>query len=136
MTEPTPPTIDEARFIHETRRALDAAGILVDLLDPGLHVRSEVDHLVLLDAHGTELATIPRHRLLTADLDRLWPLAEQVLGEVPPHLVDQVLAAFRDNDVKVWDNPTGEWVRVDVAGRKFMVVHRSHLVDGWPEEEG
>ena len=98
-------------------------------------MRPETDHITILDAHGTELATIARYRLAQADLDRLWPLAEQALDEVPPHLVDQVLAAFRDNKVQVWDNPADEWVRVDVDGNKFMVVHRSHLVDGWPAEE-
>lgn len=133
MTTPAP--IDPDRIPHETRRALDAAAVLVDTLDPGLSMRPEPEGLVVLDAHGTELATIPRYRLAEADLDRLWPLAERALERVPPHLVDQVLASFRDNDVTVVDDPTDEWVHVLVGGARFVVVHRSHLVDGWPAEE-
>jgi hypothetical protein len=135
MSEPTAPTIDQRRIPHELRRALDAAGILVDTLEPGLYVRPEPGHLVVIDAHGNELCNVPTHRLMAADYDRLWILAEKALEDVPPHLADQLLAGVRDNDVKVYDDPGGEWVRVDVSGRKFMIVHRARLVDGWPAED-
>ena len=129
------PTIDEARLPHEIRRALDAAAVLVDALEPGLYVRPEPGHLVILDASGNELAGLPLYRLWQADYSRLWPLAEVTLERLPQHAADQLLAAMRDDQTTVVDLPSDDYVRVHIAGQPFIAVHRSNLVDGWPDED-
>lgn len=126
--------LDPDRFPHETRRALIAAGVDPAELEPGLYGRPEAGCVVIVDAHGVDLARIPTYRLAEADYDLVWPLVEQALEMAPTHTVDQVLAAIRDGKAAVLDNPAGEWLRVDVAGQAVAVIHRSHVVASWPDE--
>lgn len=127
--------IDLARMPYEIRRAVEANGFAIEFLTPPLSVRSEDEGLVVLDRFGAELAVVPRHRLLGFDPERLRPFVGRALETLNDEQAQQLLAAINDGRTTIVDAPDDDRVGVVVDGFKLAAVHRSLLVDDWPEGE-
>lgn len=136
LPDPEPTNIDPDRLPHEIRRAFDREMVLIDTVDPGLYVEPEPDHdrLAVLDRHGVVLCHVPLGRLREIDTDRLEPFADAALAALPVDVRDQLVTAANAGEAVVHDDPTSEWVTVDVLDHKLMAVHRAHLVAGWPDD--
>lgn len=130
--------LDLDRLPYETRRAIENGTdpVLVEQLTPGLFMRPEPDHdaVVVLTAEGHEVGTIPLGRLRDFDRDRLRPYAAKALEGWPTAQADQLLAAINNGGAEVLCPPDDDFVYVNVEGVRFMAVHRSNLVDGWPPQ--
>lgn len=130
--------IDLERFAYESRRAIEAGGVLVDQLDPGLNVIPHDDHLELVDCHGTTVGTIPKYRLARIDPELTQLLVRLVVAvgvdSHPPHIQDQLLAAARDASITIRDRVNGEHVDLEINGVKVTSIHRRYLVP-WPRPD-
>jgi len=129
------PELDLERLPYETKRAVEARGVLIEQLDPGLNVVPHEDHLEVLDRHGATVGTIPKYRLARVDPDLIPGYLEDALERFPDHLRDQILAGMRDDATVVRDFTNGEHVAIDVGTIKVALIHRCRLVPSWPRPE-
>lgn len=134
------PTVDLERVPFEVRRALEKAGYFAELLAPGLRIRRDDDGtLTVVDCHGDDLATVPLHRLLALDSERLRQAAATALERVPVDIADQCAAAINAGAIELHDPPDGDMVRCDIPIGSRVVplfaAHRRVLVPGWPEDD-
>ncbi|MCB1041138.1 MAG: hypothetical protein KDA94_16630 [Acidimicrobiales bacterium] len=130
------PAIDEARLPYELKRAVEAEGFAVELLGPGsMRVHPEGERLRVTDTEGVELGIVPLYRLREFDPERLRLYAEAALGSFPVGLADQLAEAINASEAVAWAPPDRDWVGVQVGDVRVVAVHRSLVVDGWPEED-
>ena len=132
--EPTP-ELDLERLPYETKRAVEAGGILIEQIPPGLNVVPHHDLLEVTDCYGVTVGAIPKYRLARIDPDLIPAYLEQAVDQFPDHLRDQILAGIRDDATVVRDFTNGEHVAIDVGTIKVALIHRCHLVPSWPRPD-
>lgn len=128
------PDLDLDRLPHEITRALEKdAGIIPEQMTPGLRIRPEENDLVVISGEGDDVCRIPRYRLERADYERLPRFVTASLAQLPADIVAEATAAMQAGEqATVYDPPNKDEVGVMIAGHKIALIHRSHLVDGWP----
>jgi hypothetical protein len=123
---------DWRRFPHEVKAAVEASGeVMVDQLDPGLFARRDGDVVVVTVRDGREVARVPVGCLAALDLDRL----EAYLREGGHESSKAAADVVRDHADRVVDDPRSTFVEVPTGPGRRYVVHRSAVVDGWPEDD-
>lgn len=101
-------------------------------------VRDDHRHaIVIYDANGTELRSIPMHRVASFDSDDLRPFVGQALAALPDDLAKAALVEVNAHRSHIEDNPERDWVTVAVTveGERIGLakIHRRSLVPGWPD---
>ena len=132
MTSEPTSELDLKRLPYETKRAVEAGGILIEQITLGLNVIPHEDHLEVTDCHGTTVAAIPLYRLARIDHDLIPEYLAAAADQFPDNLRDQIIAGIRDDATVIRDFTNGEHVAIDVGPIKVALIHRCRLVPSWP----
>lgn len=125
---------DPARVPFEITRALDRAGLIPELLEPGLASRNAGDAVEVIEpATGRVLCEVPLYRLKEHDaLLVVKAVAESTAGNVAE--ADQWHAAITTGDLLIEAPPDRDEVVLSMRHdrERWIRVHRSVVVEGWP----
>lgn len=133
--------LDLERLPYEISRALDAAMVLLEGVEPGLYVKPDeaADAIDVYQRDGTYLCSVPRYRLRRPEPWLLSKCAEKALENFPLHIADQVVAAIHDGAITVYEPEDEDVVRVEahVGELTYLLytAHRAVVVEGWPDTD-
>jgi hypothetical protein len=127
--------VDERRLPFEITRALDDAGIMLEMLDPGLSLKAIGGDWLVMDRHGDELCVLPLHRVEVLDDELIATVVAGAIRRLPSHEVDQAVAALDDGRLRVIDPPEERFVYIELDDRKLAVAYRRALVRSWPDDD-
>ena len=113
---------DWRRFPYESKLAIERNGVLVEQLEPGLSARRDGDVMRLYVRDGREVGEVHLAYLKSID----WNMLEAHLGDD-----EDALKAVREG--RVFDDPTSSYITIDLAPNRWQNIHRSVVVEGWPE---
>ncbi len=125
---------DWRRLPYETRKAIEAGGLLPEQLEPGLSMRRDGDELVVSVRDGRVVGRIAMGFLAEVDLVMLRAAVAEQAGALPAFADALAILDAGDWDRVVCD-PASDYVVVTLEGSRRVAVHRETCVPGWPADD-
>ncbi len=145
MTEPiTTDTIDLQRVPFEIKGAIEATGVLLEQIEPGLEMTVDLatDEMVIYEntgGPGVALCRVPMGRLRMPDPVLLRKAAvttlEQIAASGGIAEADQLAQAINDDEIDLIMPPDADMVYVHVLKKPLFATHRRVVVESWVERD-